>query len=224
MVNLDPKLCVVVDPGDASPVQTYLEQHQLKVEAILLTHHHGDHINGASELNKKWKAPIYAPAKNKLQIPFATHFVSEGQTIELFGKNLKFEVLEVPGHTLGHIVFFERNKKWLFSGDVLFGLGCGRVFEGSMLQAFESLRRIKDLPNETSVFCTHEYTETNLCFSKKLTSSYELQKYEENLNRKRSLGLPSVPLDLGVEKKTNLFLMANDVERFTYLRELRNQG
>lgn len=218
------KTCVVIDPGDAHPVQQYLIEHKLTLEAIILTHHHPDHIGGALELKEQWNIPVYAPLKNLLQIPFATDFVVEGNSLVLLNKDLNLETLELPGHTLGHVAFFERGKNWLFSGDVLFGLGCGRLFEGTFLQGFDSLQRLKNLPSETRVYCTHEYTEANLHFCKSLNqNTNDLKSYEDALLQKRAVNIPSVPLNLGIEKTTNPFLLAKDLEQFTFLRDLKNR-
>lgn len=224
ITRLESKTCVVVDPGDAAPVQDYLEKNGLTLRAILLTHHHDDHIGGALELKQRWHVPVYAPLKNQAQISFATDYLSEGQSITLLDKNLKLQVLELPGHTLGHIAFFEPQYKWLFSGDVLFGLGCGRLFEGTFTEGYETMQRVKALPDETLVYCAHEYTETNLRFCKRLTTFADLSAYEKDLIAKRNLGRPSVPLKLLTEKSVNPFLLATDVEQFTTLRKLRNQG
>lgn len=218
------KNCVVVDPGDADPVRIFLTKHDLTLEAVLLTHHHPDHIGGALELKEQWNIPVYAPLKNKLQIPFATDFVVEGQFLALLNEDLNLEILELPGHTLGHVAFFECSKNWLFSGDVLFGLGCGRLFEGTFAQGFASLQRIKGLKDETLVYCTHEYTEANLRFCKNLKlNSNDLINYENLLMQKRADRLPSVPLNLGREKAVNPFLLAKDLKQFTFLRDLKNR-
>ena len=224
-VRADSKTCVVIDPGDAAPVQNFLIDQGLTLEAIVLTHHHPDHIGGALKLKEIWNVPVYAPKKNKIQISFATDFVVEGQSLQLLSGDLNLETLELSGHTLGHVGFFEPHKKWLFSGDVLFGLGCGRLFEGTFAQGYESLQRIKSLPDETLVYCTHEYTEANLRFCKSLTQGTpELDAYEELLIQKRAVHLPSVPLNLGIEKRVNPFLFADNLERFTYLRDLKNRS
>lgn len=224
ITDLNSKKCVVVDPGESDSVETFLNQHQLKLEAIILTHHHDDHIGGALELKTNWKVPVFAPKKNQSQIPFATDYVIEGQLISLLDKHLNLNVIELPGHTLGHVAYYDKNQHWLFSGDVLFGLGCGRLFEGTFEQGFESLQRIKQLPDETLVYCTHEYTEANLQFCKKLSNAVDLSNYEKSLMQLRQNNLPSVPLNLGIEKKVNPFLIAESAEDFTQVRKLRNQG
>lgn len=221
---------VVVDPGHASEVHDFLTAHQLVLKGILLTHHHHDHIGGLRDLLVKHPAPVFAPAKNKMQIQLADHWVSEGDVFSV--ANFDFSVVELPGHTLGHVAFLCQSQNWLFSGDVLFGLGCGRLFEGTPEQMFESLQRIKRLPESTLIFCTHEYTEANLRFCKMLSSlddspitgdNEELALYANQLLSRRELGLPSVPLKLSIENKVNPFLLARSASQFAYLRDLRNR-
>lgn len=222
---------MIVDPGEADTVIEFLKTENIKPVGILLTHHHHDHIDGAEELQKKYSIPVYAPRKNQKQIPFADHYVEEGFNLE--AGPFKFSVIELPGHTLGHIAFWNDEHKWLFSGDVLFGLGCGRLMEGSYEQAYNSLQRFKSYPEDSLIYCTHEYTETNLRFCKALSfldempitgDSEELELYENQLLNRRSLDLPSVPLKLSIEMNVNPFLLAKDVAQFTYLREMRNKN
>jgi hydroxyacylglutathione hydrolase len=225
------KESIVIDPGDPLASQSFLQTKGLFLRAILLTHHHPDHIGGAQQLKDALPCPIYAPQKNKTQIPFADFYLQESDILQF--EDLKLSVLELPGHTLGHIAFYNPQSKWLFSGDVLFGLGCGRLFEGTPEQMFQSLKKIKDLPPETLVYCTHEYTEKNLMFCKKLSQqdappiagdNENLRLYESDLRNKQSLGLPSVPLKLSIEMKVNPFLLSQDIHQFTYLRDLRNKS
>ncbi len=220
---------VVVDPGEAAAVIEFLERSQLSLKAILLTHHHSDHIGGLTELLEFQAAPVYAPLKNKNSIRNA-NYVQQGDVLDL--ESFHFQVISLPGHTRGHVAYWSPDRKWLFSGDVLFGLGCGRLFEGTYEEAFESLNKIKALPPETLVYCAHEYTEENLNFCKLLTrldnspitgDDEDLVLYENELLGKRELNLPSVPLKLGIEMKVNPFLLAKDVEQFRYLRDLRNK-
>ncbi len=220
---------IVVDPGTSAEVIEYLKKNEISVNAILLTHHHDDHIGGALEIKSSFNAPVYAPLKNKFQIEFADHFVTEGDQLNI--GSFQFKVIELPGHTLGHVAYWEKNERWLFSGDVLFGLGCGRLFEGTATQMYQSLEKIKQLPEKTKVFCTHEYTETNLKFCHKLFSEFvppvvsfdQLKKYETELALVRGQKLPSVPLQLDIEKVVNPFLVSKDLEQFTSLRQSRNK-
>lgn len=222
---------IVVDPGESMATAEYLKNHDLSLKAILLTHHHQDHIGGAQDLQNEFAVPVYAPVKNKHQIPFADVYVDDNDQVQVAG--LKFDVLALPGHTLGHIAFHLAEKKALFSGDVLFGLGCGRLFEGTPEQAYHSLQRVKSLPAQTLVYCTHEYTEANLNFCKMLSMNdnspilggdEDLELYENELRNKRELNLPSVPLKLFIELKVNPFLLAQNVQQFAYLRDLRNRN
>lgn len=220
---------IVVDPGEAEGVKNFLTKNSLKLTSIILTHHHQDHIGGVAALKDDYPAAkIYAPLKNKNEIPDADFYVQQGQSLVI--ENLTFEVLELPGHTLGHLAYWCKEQNWLFSGDVLFGLGCGRLFEGTFSQMFESLKAIKSLPQSTNIFCTHEYTETNLRFcdqiiqqqSEFLIPQDQLKSYAADLRQKRNQGLPSVPLSLATELKTNPFLRASTVEQFTEVRSRRN--
>ncbi|MEK2688455.1 hydroxyacylglutathione hydrolase [Bdellovibrio sp. GT3] len=230
LIDQDNQEVLVVDPGEAAKTSQFLKENNLKLKGVLLTHHHNDHIGGVSALVSEHPAPIFAPAKNKNQIGKADTWVTEGESVKLGPFN--FEVLELPGHTLGHVAYWEPKLKWLFSGDVLFGLGCGRIFEGTYDQAYTSLQRFKKLPSETLVYCTHEYTEANLRFCKMLSNldnspitgdSEELEMYENQLLSRREMDLPSVPLKLAVELNVNPFLLAKSVSQFTYLRDLRNK-
>ncbi|WP_413574750.1 hydroxyacylglutathione hydrolase [Bdellovibrio sp. HCB290] len=230
LIDQDNQEVLVVDPGEAAKTSQFLKENNLKLQGVLLTHHHNDHIGGVRALISEHPAPIYAPKKNKTQIITADSWVSDGEKIKL--GPFEFEVLELPGHTLGHVAYWEPKFKWLFSGDVLFGLGCGRIFEGTYEQAYDSIQRLKNLPSETLVYCTHEYTEANLTFCKMLSNldnspitgdSEELEMYANQLLSRREMNLPSVPLKLSVELSVNPFLLAKSVAQFSYLRDLRNR-
>lgn len=231
IIDSESQEALVVDPGESTATKAYLLENALKLKGILLTHHHNDHIGGAQTLKNTFQAPVYAPLKNKGQIPFADTFVQDGDLLDF--DNLQFEVMALPGHTLGHIAYYNPLKRWLFSGDVLFGLGCGRLFEGSPEQGYTSLQKIKALPAQTLVYCAHEYTEANLQFCKMLSmyddspimgGDEDLELYENELTSKRELDLPSVPLKLFIELKVNPFLLAKNVAQFAYLRDLRNRN
>lgn len=222
--------CVALDPGDSEPLLNYLDKHQLQLKGVLITHHHHDHIDGLSDLKKHWRGPIFAPLSERQRIREATEWVRQGDRLRLV--DFDFEVLEMPGHTLGHVAYHCPRHHWLFSGDVLFGLGCGRLFEGSHEQMFTSLQKIKALPEETLIYCSHEYTERNLQFCKALQDLPDgplqipfenLEHYAETLEAVRSKGYPSVPLRLSEELKVNPFLLAETVSQFRELRMLRDQ-
>ncbi|MBY0555375.1 hydroxyacylglutathione hydrolase [bacterium] len=216
------KNALLVDPGDAHSPLKIIEERGLQLDAVLVTHHHHDHIDGLIDITNVFPdIPIYAPQKNKSQIVLGTKFLSEGDKIN-WG-DITFQVMEMPGHTLGHIAYYNEKNNWMFSGDVLFGLGCGRLFEGSAEQAFDTLARFKKLPPETLVYCTHEYTENNLKFCKSVNiDTPELQKYEIELLKNRKGNDPSVPLILGSEFSANPFLIASSVQEFASLRKQRN--
>ncbi|WP_413584387.1 hydroxyacylglutathione hydrolase [Bdellovibrio sp. HCB274] len=230
LIDQDNQEVLVVDPGEAAKTSLFLKENNLSLKGVLLTHHHNDHIGGVRALINEHPAPIFAPKKNITQIGSADSWLSEGEKIKI--GPFEFEVLELPGHTLGHIAYWEPKFKWLFSGDVLFGLGCGRIFEGTYEQAYHSLQRLKKLPSETLVYCTHEYTESNLNFCRMLSNldnspitgdSEELELYANQLLTRREMNLPSVPLKLAVELNVNPFLLAKSIAQFSYLRELRNK-
>ncbi|MEN0060145.1 MAG: hydroxyacylglutathione hydrolase [Bdellovibrio sp.] len=230
VIDKDRKKVLLIDPGESTKTEAFLKQQNLTPEAILLTHHHNDHIGGVEKLKSLYDIPVYAPLKNQRQIPFADHFVQEGDSFTFSG--FLFSVMELPGHTLGHVAYWCADKKWLFSGDVLFGLGCGRLFEGTAEQMYTSLQRLKELPEATLIYCTHEYTLANYGFCQMLTKyddspltgdSEELEIYGKELLGRRELNIPSVPLKLAIEKRVNPFLLARDAHQFQSLRELRNK-
>jgi hydroxyacylglutathione hydrolase len=199
---------VVIDPGESEPVVEFLQQNHLKCPIILVTHHHSDHIHGLLALQNELHCRVYAPLKNKRQIHYGvTDFISGDETIQF--EDLTIQAMQVPGHTLGHLAYFLPQQKWLFSGDVLFALGCGRIFEGSFEQMFETLQHLKELPEETLVFCSHDYYQTNRRFSE--IEGYPLQGYA-----------PTLPLNLKQEKAFNPFLKASTVQEFQKIREKRN--
>ena len=197
----------IIDPGDAPPVLDFLVKEGLKCAGILVTHHHHDHVDGIDEIVKAHACPVYAPTKNKGQIPKVTNYLNEGDVLKFL--DLEIEVLELPGHTMGHIAFWIPTKKWLFSGDVVFALGCGRLFEGTFKQMFEALQRIKDLPPETLIFCTHDYFPANSEFC--ASQNIQIQDYDS-----------IHPLLLSQEIEFNPFLKSPTLEEFTANRKARN--
>ncbi|WP_342608176.1 hydroxyacylglutathione hydrolase [Vibrio tritonius] len=194
--------CAIVDPGDAAPVLRYLQEHQLTPEAILITHHHNDHIGGVPDLVHHYPHLNVVGPKNE-PIPTLTHPVEEGNQIELFGE--LFTVIDLPGHTLGHVGYIGDNK--LFCGDVLFSAGCGRVFEGTMEQMFHSLNKLLTLPDKTEVYCAHEYTTSNIAFAMAIEpDNQELKLYRDDVIRLRAQDRSTLPSTIKIEKAVNPFL------------------
>jgi len=199
----------VVDPGDAKPILAALKQNNLRLTAILLTHHHADHIGGVPELLQHYQVPVFGPRNE--DIAAITLPVGEGRTVEVPGLALKLEVLDVPGHTMGHIAYVraatDQEPTWVFCGDTLFAGGCGRLFEGTPAQMISSLGKLAALPDDTLVYCAHEYTLSNLRFARVVdpdnAALLERVKVETD---KREHDLPTVPTTIGLEKATNPFL------------------
>jgi len=196
---------VVVDPGDAAPVQVLLDAEGLRLAAILVTHHHPDHIGGVAALQQRWDVPVYGPAAEQATIRTLTQPLVDGDTIDLLG--LRFEVMAVPGHTLGHIAYYAPALQALFCGDTLFSAGCGRLFEGTPLQMHASLQRLAALPPETRVYCTHEYTLSNLAFALAVEpDNADLRGHRDAVEKLRRQQLPSLPTTLALEHRINPFL------------------
>lgn len=231
--NTQTGVACVIDPGesDTEIVLDHLKKNRLNLETILITHHHADHIDGIAVLcNAYPNTKVYAPYKNQGLIPRVQYWLKEGDVVSLEGLG-DFHVLELPGHTLGHIAYHQVSQFRLFSGDVLFGLGCGRLFEGSPSVAYRSLQRLKSLPPETHIFCTHEYTAMNLKFTETLIAQKKIpalfqgdtfSSYKTHFLATRAKGLPAIPLLLENEMRWNPFLLSETVEEFTVLREIRD--
>ena len=198
--------CAIVDPGDADVVFTYLKENNLKLQAILLTHHHHDHTGGVNALIEAFpKLEIYGPDNDRF--PWVTHPMNHESQFHLF--ETKFTAFETPGHTLDHIVYF--NGKHLFCGDTLFSGGCGRLFEGSAKQMLESLTLLSKLPDKTGVYCAHEYTLANLKFAIAVEPDNQtLLNYYDEISNKIKAGLSSLPSTIGIEKTINPFLRVTE--------------
>ena len=195
----------VVDPGDAAPVMARLEALQLRLETILITHHHADHQGGVAELVERWHPRVFGPAEES--ITGCTDPLSGGETIDILGERVA--VLPVGGHTRGHIAYYVPGV--LFCGDTLFGAGCGRLFEGTPAQMSASLGRLAALPDDTLVYCAHEYTEANLRFALDVEpDNAALRARVERVAALRAAGRSSVPSTLGEEKATNPFLRCSE--------------
>ncbi len=201
----DQQHAAVVDPGDAAPVEAALASLNLKLDAILLTHHHGDHAGGVPALLARWPVPVYGPAREK--IAGLSHPLTEGDSVQLPALGLSLSVIDVPGHTAGHIAYVTADQRWLFCGDTLFAGGCGRLFEGTPAQMTASLAKLAALPDDTKVYCAHEYTVSNLRFALAAEPGNPAVAarlaHEEH---RRSRGEATVPSTIGVERQTNPFL------------------
>ncbi|MEW5889788.1 MAG: hydroxyacylglutathione hydrolase [Pseudomonadota bacterium] len=193
----------VVDPGDAGPVLNYLSGNGLTLRAILVTHHHPDHVGGVAALAARHDLPVFGPAGE--EIPTVTHPLHEGERVHLPALGASFRVLEVPGHTRGHIAYYGANA--LFCGDTLFGCGCGRLFEGTAQQMWNSLQKLAALPAHTRIYCAHEYTQANIAFALAVEPGNEaLHERARQVAEMRGHDLPTVPFTLAEELATNPFL------------------
>jgi len=202
------KIVGVIDPSEASPIIRFLEKKNLKLNYILNTHHHFDHVGGNIELKKKYHAKIIGFEGDKHRIPGIDITLKNNQEW-IFGKS-KIKILHIPGHTLGHICFFFKNEKIAFTGDTLFSLGCGRIFEGDHRQMLSSLNKIKEFPKDTKIYCGHEYTHKNAKFCIKYDGdNLNLKKKFEKIKKLRSNNLPTIPTTLEDELNTNIFLRCN---------------
>ena len=234
----------VVDPGDAAPILAALDEHHLTLTAILLTHHHADHIGGVPALLARNNVPVFGPRADG--IAAVTVALGEGDHVDVPALALRLRVLDVPGHTLGHIAYVSETAgaDWLFCGDTLFAGGCGRLFEGTPAQMRASLAKLAALPENTEVYCAHEYTLANLRFAHAAEPANE--QITERIAResaKRERGVPTVPSSIALEKATNPFLRheqaaiaaelvaqgrmapgAGPLAAFTALREWKNSA
>ena len=200
----------IVDPAEFEACDKVINKYK-KLDFILNTHHHVDHVGANLELKKKYNSKILGSNLDKDRIPGIDIFLEENQKQKI--GNLEFEVIFVPGHTKGHITFFFRKEKVAFTGDTLFSLGCGRVFEGTHEEMFNSLNKIKNLPLDTKIYCGHEYTKSNLNFCLAYDSKNTFLKEKKfDIKKKLSSNQPTIPSTLGLEIKTNIFLRCNEPE------------
>jgi len=201
-----PDRVAIVDPGDVDPVLAALEKKHLQPVAILCTHHHGDHVGGVEDILRHYSVPVYGPARER--IPAIAHRLKEGDRVSLPELGLEFDVLDVPGHTAGHIAYY--GAAMLFCGDTMFSAGCGRLFEGTPEQMYASLSKLAALPEETQMYCAHEYTEANLRFAAAVEpDNPDIQAHREWTRIVRARNQPTLPSTIGLEKRINPFLRAD---------------
>ncbi len=211
----------VIDPSESKPIIDYVERNNINLKYILNTHHHFDHVGGNKELKKRYNANVVGFKGDKDRIPEIDILVDD---LKIWKKdNFEAKIYHIPGHTTGHIAFHFFKEKKIFTGDTLFSLGCGRIFEGTYKQMFDSLKKIKSLPKDTEIFFGHEYTlqNSNFCIihdSNNLLLKNKITKIKENLKN----GLPTVPTILDDELQCNIFLKAKDVQTFSKLRDLKD--
>jgi len=215
LTNTNEKIFDCVDPGDAQPVLKYIEKTGYSLRAILLTHHHYDHTGGVNDLKKKFPdVEIYGPEDNR--IPMVKHIMHDQQ--ELILGDYNFKILNTPGHTSTHICYFEPEKQWLFCGDTLFSAGCGRVFDGTISNLYQSLMLLKKLPDTTSVYCAHEYTLNNLKFALKVEpDNNKIQEYIKTLSSQTD-SYCSLPSTISLEKEINPFFRVDSPAVKSYAR------
>ena len=215
------KYACVVDPGETAPIKNFVDNNNIKLKYILNTHHHHDHVGGNLELKRKYGSKVVAYDGDKDRIPEVDILVKDNDIWKR--NNFEAKIYHIPGHTTGHIAFHFFKEKKIFTGDTLFSLGCGRIFEGTHEQMFNSLNRIKKLPKETEIYCGHEYTlqNSNFCISqdmKNLKLKDKILKIKEKVKK----GLPTVPTILNDEIECNIFLKAENIESFSKLRDLKD--
>ncbi len=202
---------LVVDPGDAAPVVAALDRLHLQLAAILVTHHHADHVGGVDALRPRLRGPVYGPARETIPLPFEP--LRDGDVVTVLGQH--FEVMDVPGHTAGHIAYFQRDQArapLLFCGDTLFSAGCGRLFEGTPAQMYQSLSRLAALPGDTRVCCTHEYTLANLRFAQAVegSSNAAIAAHQRQCQAQRDADQPTLPSSIALERDINPFLRCHE--------------
>ena len=214
----DDRRCVIVDPGESAPVLHAIKENGWKPEAVLLTHHHNDHTGGVPELRAHFPhLAVYGPAE--AQDKGITHVVEEGENILI--REWEFSVFATPGHTLGHLCFY--SKPYLFCGDTLFSGGCGRLFEGTPAQMYQSLQKINALPDETLICCAHEYTLGNMKFAVSLLpEDRAIQDYYHKVKELRAKNQKTLPVILKNERQINLFLRTDDIDLINKINQETN--
>ena len=211
----------IIDPSEAEPIINFIENNKINLKYVLNTHHHYDHVGGNLELKKKYNASIIGFEGDKDRIPEINILVKDNQVWK--SNNFEAKIIHVPGHTTGHISYYFINEKIIFTGDTLFSLGCGKIFEGTYNQMYESLSKFKNLPLDTKIYCGHEYTLQNSKFCIQYDpSNQNLIKKILEIKKKSDKRIPTIPTTLEDELECNIFLRAKDVKSFSKLRDLKD--
>ena len=211
----------VIDPSEAKPIINFIENNKINLKYILNTHHHYDHVGGNLELKQKYKSTVVGFEGDKDRIPEVNILVKDNQIWK--ADNFEAKIIHIPGHTKGHISYYFINEKIIFTGDTLFSLGCGRIFEGTYNEMYESLNKFKNLPLDTKIYCGHEYTLKNSKFCiKHDPSNLNLINKSLEVEKKINNGVPTLPSTLKEELECNIFLRANDIKSFSKLRDLKD--
>ena len=214
-------IACVIDPSEADPIIEYLENNKIELKFILNTHHHYDHVGGNLELKKRYGVSVAGYKGDKERIPEIDILLSDQETWVY--ENFEAKIIHIPGHTLGHICFYFYKEESVFTGDTLFSLGCGKIFEGTYSQMFDSLMKLKELPENTKIYCGHEYTKKNSDFCLAYDANNENLKAKiDDINIKLKAGLPTIPSTIKDELDCNIFLRSNNVESFSKLRDLKD--
>lgn len=207
----DDQFTIAIDPADPRRVANAIDERQGKLDIILNTHHHDDHISGNKLLKARYSSKIIGPEADRPRISDLDSGVNDGDVLSLGGMTV--QVIATPGHTLGHVAFYVPEAEALFAGDTLFSLGCGRLFEGTAAQMWSSLRKLRALPGGTQLYCGHEYTASNAAFALSIDpNNTALQSRAAEIQSLRSRGRPTVPVSLAIERATNPFLRADDAD------------
>ena len=221
IIDEEKNTACVIDPSEPDPIIEYLENNKIKLQFILNTHHHYDHVGGNKKLKEKYGASVVGYVGDKQRIPEIDTLLNDQET--WINENFEAKIIYIPGHTLGHICFYFYKEESVFTGDTLFSLGCGRIFEGTYSQMFNSLMKLKELPQNTKVYCGHEYTKKNSDFCMVHDASNENLKAKiHDIDVKLKDGLPTIPSTMKDELECNIFLRSNNVKSFSKLRDLKD--
>jgi hydroxyacylglutathione hydrolase len=210
-----------VDPSEAEPIINFVESKNIKLKFVLNTHHHYDHVGGNNDLKKKYKIKVIGFKNDKERIPNIDILLENNEIWK--SENFEAKIIHIPGHTSGHICFYFIKEKIAFTGDTLFSLGCGRIFEGTYEQMYSSLNKLKKLPPDTKIYCGHEYTLQNSLFCSKYDKNNKnLKKKILEIKHKLEKNLPTIPSTLREELTFNIFLRAKNLKDFSKLRDLKD--